>query len=181
MRPALLLLGVGAAFAGSYYGVRWYLSTAVPPDTTAQTPDVGDADAPAEPTPVEPAPASADAAPTEAPVAALTDASAPIADSEATVAPRQDAPRVDYRDPSQWTSGAPLPPRSGLLVVGAPTTPGHTVTVQIDARPAQPLPLSETLPEGMHAVRFIVDGRTRYRLATVRAGQAIVLQVPAGP
>lgn len=181
MRPALLLLGVGAAFAGSYYGVRWYLSRTIPPETLLQP----EASADAEPTPVEPTPI--EGAPAEAPSPEASDAGATASDDAsalpanvgATVAPRVDAPAAGYHPVAAWLDGGALAPREGLLVV-LPPTPARAVTVQVDARPTQALPLTSSLPEGMHAVRFIIEGRTRYRLATVRAGQALVLQVPSG-
>lgn len=180
MRPALLLLGVGAAFAGSYYGVRWYLSRTIPPETLLQPEASTDAEAtPVEPTPIEAPPAESPPIEASDAGAAVDDAGAPPMAAGATVAPRVDAPSAGYHPAAQWLDGGTLAPREGLLVV-APPVPVRAVTVQVDARPTQELPLTTALPEGMHAVRFIVEGRTRYRLAMVRAGQALVLQVPSG-
>ncbi len=186
MRPALLLLGVGAAFAGSYYGVRWYLSHAVPPETVLpiEAPDAG--------LPLEEAfpVAEAGAAAALAPEPAVVDAGAPTTalavdaspagdERAATMALRAAGPQGEYRPAQEYTDGAVLPPRAGLLVVPAEGAPSG-LTVQIGARDASAPPVSAVVPEGMHAVRFSVDGASRYQLATVRAGEALVLPAPAG-
>ncbi len=174
LRPALLVLGVGAAFAGSYYGVRWYLSHASPPDTVVVTDSASTPAAVTAPhdesdgAALDPAPASPPPSPSSATAA-----------THAVMAPREDRVVTEYRDTGAWLDGATLPPRAGMLVLAAENA--GDVRAQIDGREATVGPFHTTLPEGMHAVRLIVSGRTRYELATVRGGQALVLHVTPEP
>lgn len=156
-RTAALLLGVGAAFASAYYGVRAYLWSRAP--VALEAPAVEE-----------------DAAPP--PVAEAADDADAAAPPDATAAtPRAAASLGEYSDAAPWLDGGALPARAGVLVV-APPAEGAAPRVEIDQRDMGQAPLHAVLAEGLHTVRFRDGARWRYQFATVRAGQAVVLQTP---
>jgi hypothetical protein len=163
-RTAGLLLGVGAAFAGAYYSVRAYLWSrpAVVTEPVAAL-DEGDAESP----PVTEVPGLPDGA------VAATDASSGVI---AVASPRA-ASLGEYSDAAPWLDGGALPARSGVLVVASPEGVAAP-RVEIDQRDVGEAPLHAVLAEGLHTVRFRDGARWRYQFATVRAGQAVVLQTP---
>jgi hypothetical protein len=163
-RTAGLLLGVGAAFAGAYYGVRAYLWSR--PPAVIEAPGAADENDAAS-APVAEAPAAPDAA-----VIVVDAASAAF-----TVPPRSAAPLGEYSDAAPWLDGGALPARAGVLVVATPEG-GGPARVEIDQRDVGAAPLHAVLAEGLHTVRFRDGQRWRYQFATVRAGQAVVLQSP---
>ncbi|MFO0605436.1 MAG: response regulator [Polyangiales bacterium] len=162
-RTAALLLGVGGAFAGAYYGVRAYLWSRAP--VAQEAPDAAP-DEDAAPAAPEPPPEAADVA-----------ATAPASDAGFTLPPRAPAALGEYSDAAPWLDGGALPARSGVLVVSPPAA-GAAPRVEIDQRDVGVAPLHAVLAEGLHTVRFRDGARWRYQFATVRAGQAVVLQTP---
>jgi hypothetical protein len=172
LRPSLLLLGIGFAFATSYYGVRWFIARGAPPPVqVVDVPSVPEPEVSEEPDasvtspPTEPSPEATPDVARAAPAVVL-----PAARAEVSVA---------YEPASGWLQGATLPARSGVLVVRAPPN-GEAITVQIDQRPAVAPPTTAVLPEGLHAVRLRSGANSRYQLATVRVGEAVVLAPPSG-
>lgn len=162
-RTAWLLLAIGGAFAGAYYGVRAYLQSHLP--------------GPAEEFAITP---ESDAAPSEAQSSSPTPAAdAAFATTDiptvSTFPPRARPPLGEYHDAAPWLDGGVLPPRMGLLVVATPTGSAAASRVEIDQRDMGVAPLHAVLSEGLHTVRFRDGNRWRYQFATVRAGQAVVL------
>jgi hypothetical protein len=169
-RTAALILAVGGAFAGAYYGVRAVVWSPAAPEVVAPR----DPDEPAPPVSAEDASLASAG---DASLASAGDASlASAGDASLALIPPRPAPQpAEYRDAAPWLDGGTLPARSGVIVV-APPTDGGAPRVEIDQRDLGAAPVHLVLAEGLHTVRVRDGERWRYQFTTVRAGAAVVLQ-----
>ncbi|MEZ4408284.1 MAG: hypothetical protein R3A52_17665 [Polyangiales bacterium] len=160
LRPLLLLVLVGSAFVISYLAVYFY--TRETPRPAASTPASA-----LPPVPIEPAAVAPD--PTPAP-----DPTAP-SNGTANLVPTAG----DTRDAAPFLDGGALEPGQGLIVVRAPRRGASAVDVTVDQQPVGRAPLVLRQPVGFHRVRFRAGIITSFQSASVREGQATVLDPPS--
>ncbi|MBK8697596.1 MAG: hypothetical protein IPN17_36440 [Deltaproteobacteria bacterium] len=171
----LLMVGVAAALALSYLGVRWYLaSDAHVPPSSAPTGDVREA--PRDLHASSPAPS---------PVPALS-ANLTASDNDPIQpqggVPTGPAPMVTvngpYREASRFLDGGVLPPGRGLLVIPGPRRPGSPIEASIAGHPVGTAPLQRVLREGFYPVHLRSGDTAGTYFIVVRRGLAAVLSTP---
>ncbi|MBK6529051.1 MAG: response regulator [Deltaproteobacteria bacterium] len=174
-RPMLLMVGVAAALALSYLGVRWYLaSDAHVPPSSAPTGDVREA--PRDLHASSPAPSLVPA------LSANLTASDNDPIQPQLGVPTGPAPMVTvngpYREASRFLDGGALPPGRGLLVIPGPRRPGSPIQVSIASHPVGTAPLQRVLREGFYPVHFRAGDTAGTYFIVVRRSLAAVLSTP---
>ncbi|MBI5513931.1 MAG: response regulator [Deltaproteobacteria bacterium] len=164
-----LALLVAVAFAGSYYGVSWFVNRV---EEDAPTPP----EAPPTPPRTTPDASSVVAASTD--IGAATDAPAATDGAPPTTPPAPE-PGGPYESAAPWLDGGTLAPDQGLLVVRRPRAGASAVELQVDQRVVGQAPLALALSQGLHTIRFRAGIVTSYQFATVRPGLAVVLTPPS--